>query len=103
MSQRTHRPKTLVDQQSEWEKKDMFGKVAHLMYQQRRVVVGAWLVILLLAAALASQVGSVLGSGEFVAADSDSAKAAALMDTSFHQNDQKVTLVVIHAAHGGIA
>ena len=31
-----------------------------------------------------------------MAANSDSARAAALIDTSFHQNDQKVTLVVIH-------
>jgi hypothetical protein len=47
------------------------------MYRRRRAVLGIWLVILIAAAALASQVGSVLGPAEFVAAGSDSAKAGA--------------------------
>ena len=80
----------------------MFGRLAHLMYRRRRAVLGAWLVILIVAAALAAQVGSVLGPADPVAPGSDSAKAAALLDTSFHQNDQKVTLVVIHAPRAGI-
>jgi RND superfamily putative drug exporter len=72
------------------------------MYRRRRVVIGVWLVILLVAAALATQVGSVLGPADPVAPGSDSAKAAALLDSSFHQNDQKVTLVVIHDPHASI-
>ena len=80
----------------------MFGRLAQLMYHKRRAVLGIWLGLLIVAAALATQVGSVLGPAEFVAAGSDSAKAAALMDTSFHQNDQKVTLVVIHDPHAGL-
>ncbi len=80
----------------------MFGKLAHLMYRRRKAVVGAWLAILVVAAALASQVGSVLGPASLVSPGSDSAKAAALLDTSLHQNDQKVTLVVIHDPRAGI-
>ncbi len=55
----------------------MFGRLARVMYRRRRAVLGIWLVILIAAAALASQVGSVLGPAEFVAAGSDSAKAGA--------------------------
>ena len=80
----------------------MFGRLAHLMYRRRRAVVGAWLAILIVAGALASQVGSVLGPASLVTSGSDSAKAAALLDTSLHQNDQKVTLVVIHDPRAGI-
>jgi uncharacterized membrane protein YdfJ with MMPL/SSD domain len=79
----------------------MFGKLAHLMYRRRRTVLGAWLVMLIGAVALASQVGSVLGPASNVTTGSDSAKASALLDTSFHQNNQKVILVVIHDLRAG--
>src|SRR6185437_2178270 len=82
--------------------RDVFGRLAHLMYRRRRAVVGAWLAILIVAGALASQVGSVLGPASLVTSGSDSAKAAALLDTSLHQNDQKVTLVVIHDPRAGM-
>jgi RND superfamily putative drug exporter len=80
----------------------MFGRLAHLTYRQRRTVLGVWLLLLVVAATLAAQVGSVLGPGAFVAAGSDSAKAAALLERSFHQNNQQVTMVVIHDPRGGI-
>ena len=65
-------------------------------------MLGGWLTILIITAALAARVGSVLGRGDFVAAGSDSAQAAALLDTGFHLIFQKVTLVVIHDPRAGI-
>ncbi|MBV9280039.1 MAG: hypothetical protein JOZ41_08165 [Chloroflexi bacterium] len=74
----------------------MFEKLAHLMYRRRRLVLGAWAIVLLVAAGLASQVGSVLGPGDPVSKGSDSDRAAALLDAQFHQNDQRVSLIVLH-------
>lgn len=74
----------------------MFEKLAHLMYRRRRLVLGAWALVLLVAAGLASQVGSVLGPGDPVSKGSDSDKAAVLLDSQFHQNDQRVSLIVLH-------
>ena len=74
----------------------MLRSLAHVMYRRRWFVLGVWVLILIAAGALASQVGSVLGPGDFVNKGSDSYQAAALLDTKFHQNDQKVTLVVLH-------
>ncbi|GAC1332263.1 MAG: MMPL family transporter [Chloroflexota bacterium] len=74
----------------------MFGSLAHLIYRRRWYVLGAWLIVLIVAGGLASQVGSVLGPGDFVNKGSDSYKASVLPDSKFHQNDQKVSLVVMH-------
>src|SRR5947209_1326368 len=73
----------------------MLGSFARLMYRRRWWVLGTWLIVLIVAGAIASQVGSVLGPGDFVNKGSDSYKASALLDTKFHQNDQKVSLVVM--------
>jgi RND superfamily putative drug exporter len=75
----------------------MLRTFARLMYRRRWPVLGVWLIVLIAAGALASQVGSVLGPGDFVNKGSDSYRAAALLDTKFHQNDQKVSLVVLHS------
>src|SRR5947209_17417257 len=75
-------------------RQDMFGRLAHLVYRRRWTVVAIWIVILIAAVAGASQVGSVLGPGDFTQKGTDSAKAAALLDAKFHQNDSRVTLVV---------
>ena len=80
----------------------MFGKLAHLMYRRRWYVIGVWLLVLVAAGSLAAQVSHVLGPGDFVQKGSDSAKASALLDTKFHQNELKVTLVVMHAANAGV-
>jgi RND superfamily putative drug exporter len=74
----------------------MFGRIAHFIYRRRWPVLGVWFVILVIAGVMASQVGSVLGPGDFVDKGSDSYKASLLLDTKFHQNDQKVSLVVMH-------
>ena len=74
----------------------MFATLAHTVYRRRWYVVGAWLVILIVAAGLSSQVGSVLGPGDFVNKGSDSYKAATLLNNKFHQDNQKVSLIVFH-------
>ena len=74
----------------------MFGRIAHFIYRRRWPVLGVWFVILVVGGVMASQVGSVLGPGDFVNKGSDSYKASLLLDTKFHQNDQKVSLVVMH-------
>lgn len=74
----------------------MLRTFAHFVYRRRWPVLGVWLVVLIAAGGVASQVGSVLGPGDFVNKGSDSYRAAALLDTKFHQNDQKVSLVVLH-------
>ncbi len=81
----------------------MFARFAHLMYRRRWPVLGIWVIVLLTAGAVASQVGSVLGPGDFVDTGSNSYKAAALLDSKFHQNDQKVTLIVMHDPNATIA
>ncbi|HEX6506060.1 MAG TPA: MMPL family transporter [Chloroflexota bacterium] len=73
-----------------------FGTLARTMYRRRWLVLGVWLAVLIVAGAFAAQVGSVLGPGDFVNKGSDSYKAAALLDTKFHQNDQKVSLIIFH-------
>jgi uncharacterized membrane protein YdfJ with MMPL/SSD domain len=74
----------------------VFGRLGHFMYQRRWYVVDTWIFILVIAGGLASQVGSVLGPGNFVLKGSDSAKAADLLDQKFQQNDQKTLLVLLH-------
>src|SRR5689334_15306885 len=80
----------------------MFGKLAHLMYQRRWYVLSTWLVVLLVAGALAGRVGSVLDAGDFTATGSDSARATQVLDLQFHQNDRKVMLVVFHHAQATV-
>jgi uncharacterized membrane protein YdfJ with MMPL/SSD domain len=53
----------------------MFEKLAHMMYRRRWFVLGAWAIVLLVAAGLAYQVGSVLGPGDPVSKGSNSDKA----------------------------
>jgi RND superfamily putative drug exporter len=74
----------------------MFGSLAQTVYRRRWYVIGLWVVLLLVATSQAAQVGKVLGPGTFVQKGSDSERAATLLDHKFHQNDQKVTLVVLH-------
>jgi RND superfamily putative drug exporter len=65
------------------------------MYRRRRYVVGSWFVVLIVAGALAMQVGKVLGPGDFVLKGSDSATARAALNKQFHQDDQKIIEVVV--------
>jgi RND superfamily putative drug exporter len=73
----------------------MFGRIAHFMYRRRWYVVSAWVVVLVVAAVLALQVNSVLGPGNFTQKGSESATAATIIDSKFHQNDLKVTIVTL--------
>ena len=73
----------------------MFGTLGRLMYRRRWYVVGAWLVVLALAMTQAAQVGKVLGPGDFVLKGSDSDKARVILNQQFHQDNQKVLLVVL--------
>ena len=77
----------------------MFGRLARTMYRRRRWVVGIWVVVFIVSAALASQVSKVLGPGEFTIPGSDAARASAILDKKFNQNDQKVTLVALQNPH----
>jgi putative drug exporter of the RND superfamily len=81
----------------------MLRTFAHFVYRRRWPVLGVWLIVLIAAGVLAAQVGSILGPGDFVNKGSDSYRAAALLDTKFHQNDQKVSLVVLHNPASTIA
>lgn len=80
----------------------MFQSLAHLIYRRRWYVAGLWIILLVVAIGLASQVGSVLGPGNFVEKGTDSARAADILDRQFRQNDLKVTIVVVHSAAAGI-
>lgn len=73
----------------------MFGTFARLMHRRRWYVVGIWFAIFIIAGALASQVGTVLGPGDFVLKGSDSALARVVLNQHFHQDDQSVILVVL--------
>jgi RND superfamily putative drug exporter len=55
------------------------------------------------AVVLASQVGSVLGPGEFTIPGSQSARAATILQNQFHQNAQTDTLIVVHSRSGAIS
>ncbi|HEX6506160.1 MAG TPA: MMPL family transporter [Chloroflexota bacterium] len=85
--------------QSTKEYEAMFGSLARIMYRRRRLVVGVWVVVLVLSMALASQVNKVLGPGTFTIPGSDAAKASAILDKQFNQNDQKVTVVAYQNPH----
>src|SRR5947209_19820923 len=78
----------------------MFGRLGHLMYRRRWWVLGTWVIILAAAFSQARQVGSVLGPGDFVLANSDSYKASQILQNTFHQNDKQVLLVVVHSPAG---
>lgn len=80
----------------------MFETLAHLVYRRRRLVLAVWAIVLLVAAGLASQVGSVLGPGDPISKGSDSDRAAVLLAREFHQNDQQVSLIVLHDPHATI-
>src|SRR6266496_1736056 len=76
----------------------MFGRLAHLMYRRRWYVIGVWLAILAVAFTQATQVGKVLGPGDFTLPGSDSQKAASLLDKKFHESDLKTVLVILHSS-----
>ena len=65
----------------------VFGRLALLMYRHRWYVLGTWLVILVISATQAAQVGRVLGPGEYGVTGSDSQTAASILDRKFQQND----------------
>jgi uncharacterized membrane protein YdfJ with MMPL/SSD domain len=65
------------------------------MYRRRWAVIGVWSVVFVAALVGASQVGSVLGPGDFTQTGTDSARAASILSTKFHQSDDRVTLVVV--------
>lgn len=78
----------------------MFEKWTHLIYLRRWHVIGVWLVILPVAVVLASQVGSVLGPGDFTIPGSQTSKAAKILQTQFHQNGYTETLIVARSTSG---
>src|SRR5689334_8925135 len=94
----------MVIEEKKFQKEEtlVFDTLAHLMYRRRWYVLSTWLVILLVAGALAGRVGSVLDAGDFTATGSDSARATQVLDLQFHQNDQKVVLVVFHHAQATV-
>lgn len=80
----------------------MFEILAHVTYRRRWFVLAAWLLTLSVAAGLASQVGSVLGPGDFAIKNSESARAATVLNDRFHLDSSKVTLVVMVSPKGPI-
>ena len=80
----------------------MFGSWARLMYRRRWYVIATWLLILPFTVAIASQVGSVLGPGNFDVAGSQSYYAAAILRNQFHQNAQTDTLIVVRPNSGTV-
>ncbi|HEX8918145.1 MAG TPA: MMPL family transporter [Chloroflexota bacterium] len=81
----------------------MFARFGTFMYRRRWYVIGLWVLVLFLSVGLASQVGSVLGPGDFTIGGSDSIKASAVLDTKFHQSDARTSLIVLKNLHGTIA
>jgi RND superfamily putative drug exporter len=77
----------------------VFGNLANLMYHRRWYVIGAWLMILVVATALTLRVGSVLTSSNSGQKGTDSERAATLLRTQLHQNDKQVTLIVLQNPH----
>src|SRR5579884_4492525 len=75
--------------------KEVLARIAEFAARRRWQVVIAWVLILIGAGAGAARVDSVLGPGSFVQKGSDSDRAATLLDRYFHQNDQRVTLVLV--------
>jgi RND superfamily putative drug exporter len=73
------------------------------MYRRRWYVIASWLLILPITVAIASQVGSVLGPGNFDVAGSQSYYAAAILRNQFHQNAQTDTLIVLRPNSGTVA
>ena len=73
----------------------MFGNLAKLMYHRRWYVIGAWLMILVVATSLTLRVGSVLSTSDSGQKGTDSERAATLLHTQLHQNDKQVTLIVL--------
>ena len=77
----------------------MFARLAHLMYRRRWYVVGAWLLVLVLAITQAVQVGKVLGPGDFSIKNSDSGKALTLLQKKLNQNDHAQALVLLRSSN----
>jgi putative drug exporter of the RND superfamily len=72
------------------------------MYRRRWLVIGAWVVILIVAFSQARQVGSVLGPGDFTLPGSDSWKASQILQNTFHQADNQISLVVLDSPESTI-
>src|SRR5579872_5782384 len=66
-----------------------------LLYRRRWWVIGIWLVVFISCVGFAMRASSVLGPGEFIIRNSDSARVATILDRLFHQNDQRITFVVV--------
>jgi predicted RND superfamily exporter protein len=81
----------------------MFGAWAPLMYRRRWYVIGIWLVLLPVFLALASQVGFVLGPGDFNIKGSQSYIAANILKNQFRQNGATDLLVVVHSLSGPVS
>jgi putative drug exporter of the RND superfamily len=73
----------------------MIGRLAHLMYRRRWSVIGAWVFVLVVAGIFAAQASSLLGAPDYSDPGSQSARAGAVLDRTFHQNGQKTTLVIL--------
>lgn len=73
----------------------MIGRLAHVMYRRRWTVLGTWLVVLIAAGTFAAQASSLLGAPDYGDPGSESARAGAILDRTFHQNGQKTTLIIL--------
>lgn len=73
----------------------MIGRLAHLMYRRRWQVLGAWLVVVLVASVFAAQASSLLGAPDYGVPGSESQRTGAILDGTFHQNGQKTTIVIL--------
>ena len=73
----------------------MIGRLAHLMYRRRWTVLGIWLVAVIAAGIFASQTSALLGAPDYGDPGSESARAGAILDRTFHQNGQKTTLIIL--------
>ena len=77
---------------------DPFARLGALMVRWRWVVLGVWLVLLVVVGALlAPKAPKAVKGGGFIDPDSESAKAAAFLDTQFNASTFTSAVVVFHS------
>src|SRR5436309_14548374 len=77
---------------------DPFAQLGAAMVRWRWLVVGVWLVLLIVAGALlAPKAPKALKGGGFIDPDSESAKAAAILDSQFNSSTFTSAVVVFHS------
>src|ERR1043166_6120407 len=77
---------------------DPFARLGASMVRWRWVVLGIWLVVLVVVGAfLAPKAPKALKGGGFIDPDSESAKAAAILDTEFNSSTFTSAVAVFHS------